>query len=124
MSNYREDNLARFAEAFKALSNPNRLAIFLPLVSGSPPDTLCSFDEEMRKWVGALGKGLHVVSSTISHHIKELRRSGLIDVQKRGKFTQCWVDGEAVRLLSDLLTGGLAIEDPSEESLFKAAREK
>ena len=124
MSNYREDDLTRFAEAFKALSNPNRLAIFLHLVSCCPPGTLCSFDEEMRKCVGDLGKGLQIVSSTISHHIKELRRTGLIHVQKKGKFTQCWVDGEAVKLLADLLTGRLSIEGPCGDSLLKLAREK
>jgi len=124
MSNYREDDLTRFAEAFKALSNPNRLAIFLHLVSCCPPGTLCSFDEEMKKCVGDLGKGLQIVSSTISHHIKELRRTGLIHVRKKGKFTECWVEGEAVRLLADLLTGRVSIEGLSEKPLFKAAGEK
>ena len=124
MSNYREDDLTRFSEAFKALSNPNRLAIFLHLVSCCPPGTLCSFDEEMRKCVGDLGKGLQIVSSTISHHIKELRTAGLIHVQKKGKFTECWVDGEAVSLLADLLTGRLSIESLSQDSLPVAAGEK
>ena len=124
MSNYREDDLTRFAEAFKALSNPNRLAIFLHLVSCCPPGTLCSFDEEMRKCVGDLGRGLQIVSSTLSHHIKELRRTGLIHVQKKGKFTECWVDGEAVRLIADLLTGRLSIEGLSEDSSLKVAGEK
>ena len=124
MSNYREDDLTRFAEAFKALSNPNRLAIFLHLVSCCPPGTLCSFDEEMRKCVGDLGKGLQIVSSTISHHIKELRTAGLIHVQKKGKFTQCWVDGETVRLLADLMTGRLSPEAFPEDSSLKAAAEK
>jgi DNA-binding transcriptional ArsR family regulator len=124
MSNYREDDLTRFSEAFKALSNPNRLAIFLHLVSCCPPGTLCSFDEEMRKCVGDLGRGLQIVSSTISHHIKELRTAGLIHVQKKGKFTQCWVDRDAVSLLADLLTGRLSIESLSQDSLPIAAGEK
>ena len=121
MSNYRTDDLTRFAEAFKALSNPNRLAIFLHLVSCCPPGTLCSFDEEMRKCVGDLSKGLEIVSSTISHHIKELRTAGLIHVQKKGKFTECWVDGETVALLTDLLAGRLHIEALGGDSLLKAA---
>ncbi len=124
MSNYRENDLTRFAEAFKALSNPNRLAIFLHLVSCCPPGTLCSFDEEMRKCVGDLGKGLQIVSSTISHHIKELRTSGLIHVQKKGKFTQCWVDGETVTVLTDLLSGRFSIEVLTEDTVRKAAGEK
>ena len=124
MSMYRSNDLTAYAEAFKALSNPNRLAIFLHLVSCCPPGTLCSFDEEMRKCVGDLGKGLNIVQSTISHHIKELRTAGLIHVQKKGKFTECSVDGEAVRLLADLLTGQLSIDALSQDSLPVAAGEK
>jgi DNA-binding transcriptional ArsR family regulator len=124
MSNYREHNLTRFAEAFRALSNPNRLAIFLHLVTCCPPGTLCSFDEEMRKCVGDLGKGLNIASSTISHHIKELRTAGLIHVQKKGKFTQCWVDGETVTMLQDLLAGRFPIEVSPEEIRLKAVGEK
>jgi ArsR family transcriptional regulator, arsenate/arsenite/antimonite-responsive transcriptional repressor len=124
MSNYREDELTRFSEAFKALSNPNRLAIFLHLVACCPPGTSCSFDEEMRKCVRDLGEGLQIVSSTISHHIKELRTAGLIHVQKKGKFTQCWVDGETVALLSDLLTGRFSIEAFTEDTALKAAGQK
>ena len=123
MSNYRDDNLTRFAEAFGALSNPNRLAIFLRLVSCCPPGTSCGLDE-MRKCVADLGQGLNIVSSTISHHIKELRTAGLIHVQKKGKFTQCWVDGETVALLSDLLTGRFSIEAFTEDTVLKAAGDK
>ncbi len=124
MSTYRTNDLTRYAEAFKALSNPNRLAIFLHLVSCCPPGTSCSFDEEMRKCVGDLGKGLGIVHSTISHHIKELRTTGLIHVEKKGRFTQCWVDPETVTLLSDLITGRMSVEGVTEESLLKVAGEK
>jgi ArsR family transcriptional regulator, arsenate/arsenite/antimonite-responsive transcriptional repressor len=124
MSIYQSDKLMRYAEAFTALSNPNRLAIFLHLVSCCPPGTSCSFDEEMRKCVGDLGRGLGIAQSTISHHVKELRRAGLIHVQKQGRYSQCWVDGETVQVLADLLTGRLAIEDPSEHTQLRPAAEK
>jgi len=124
MSMYRSNDLTAYAEAFKALSNPNRLAIFLHLISCCPPGTSCSFDEEMRKCVGDLGRGLHIVQSTISHHIKELRTAGLIHVEKRGRFTECWVDGDTVQLLADLLVGRLSIEGLSQDSLPVAAGEK
>lgn len=114
MSIYRSTGLTAYAEAFKALSNPNRLAIFLHLVSCCPPGTSCSFDEEMKKCVRDLGKGLEIGQPTISHHIKELRTAGLIHVEKRGKYTECWVDGDTVRLLADLLVGRVAVEDVSD----------
>jgi DNA-binding transcriptional ArsR family regulator len=121
MSIYQPTDLTACAEVFKALSNPNRLAIFLHLVACCPPGTSCSFDEEMRQCVGDLGKGLNIVQSTISHHIKELRRAGLIHVEKRGKFTQCWVDGATVTLLAELLTGKVSIKDFSRDSMPTAA---
>ena len=121
MSIYQSNDLERYAEAFKALSNPNRLAIFLHLVSCCPPGTSCSFDEEMKKCVGDLGRDLNIGQSTISHHIKELRIAGLIHVERKGKYTECWVDGETVRSLADLLTGRFSIEGLSEDSLLRVA---
>jgi len=124
MSIHQSNDLTAYAEAFKALSNPNRLAIFLHLVSCCPPGTSCSFDEEMKKCVGDLGKGLNIGQSTLSHHIKELRVAGLIHVEKKGKYTECWVDGDTVTLLADLLTGRLPLEGYCEDLLPRAACEK
>ncbi|MGB6064826.1 MAG: metalloregulator ArsR/SmtB family transcription factor [Desulfomonilaceae bacterium] len=114
----------RYAEAFTALSNPNRLAIFLHLVACCPPGTSCGFDDEMRRCVRDLGKGLGIAQSTISHHVKELRRAGLIHVAKKGRFTECWVDGETVTLLADLLVGRLSIEGHCENLPQGAVCEK
>ena len=78
MSNYPKEEINRFAEVFKALSNPNRLQIFLSLVSCCPPGTKCNYsDAAMRRCVGELGQGLDIDQSTVSHHLKELRRAGL-----------------------------------------------
>lgn len=115
MSIYRLHDLTTCAEAFKALSNPNRLAIFLHLLACCPPGTSCSFDEEMKRCVSDLGRGLNIAQSTISHHIKELRMAGLIHVAKKGRYTECWVDGETVTLLADLLTGRSSIEGHCED---------
>lgn len=45
-------------------------------------------------------------------------------MEKRGKFTQCWVDGETVTLLSDLLIGKAPLEDFSPDSLGRTACER
>lgn len=108
MSNYQIDEVTHIAEVFKALSNPNRLHIFLRLVSCCPPGTKCSSDAAVRRCVGELGQGLEIDPSTVSHHLKELRRSGLIRMERRGKNILCWVDRETVLALADLLTGGAA----------------
>ncbi len=108
MSNHQIVEVHRFAEVFKALSNPNRLHIFLRLVSCCPPGTKCSSDAAIRRCVGELGQDLEIDPSTVSHHLKELRRSGLIRVERRGKNILCWVDRETVFELVNLLSGGSA----------------
>jgi ArsR family transcriptional regulator len=110
MLTYLPDELERFAEIFKALSNPNRLAIFLRLIARCPPGTSCAFDEEIRECVGDVGQDLGIARTTVSHHVKELRRAGLLRVERRGRNIECWVDGEKVLFLADLLTGRLSSE--------------
>jgi ArsR family transcriptional regulator len=105
MSKYPYEELARFAEVFKALSNPNRLHIFMRLVSCCPPGIKCNSDAAVRQCVGELGQDLEIDPSTVSHHLKELRRSGLIRVERRGKNILCWVDREMVLGLANLLIG-------------------
>lgn len=104
MSNY-QDEICSFAEIFKALSNPNRLRIFLRLISCCSPGTKCSADIALGQCVSDLCKGLEIDSSTVSHHIRELRQSGLIRMERRGKNILCWVDPETVIATANLLTG-------------------
>jgi ArsR family transcriptional regulator len=118
MSNYRKDEIQRFAEVFKALSNPNRLQIFLSLVSCCPPGTKCISDAAGQPCVGELGQDLEIDPSTVSHHLKELRRSGLIRMEKRGKKVICWVDQETVLGLIKLLTGSPPLDLSDKKSGF------
>jgi len=105
MSNTQTDNLQRLAEMFKALGNPHRLAVFLRLASCCPPGTTAVSEPEARRFVGQLGAELDIAQSTLSHHIKELRQAGLIRMERRGKNIECWVDGEALGAITELLTG-------------------
>jgi len=99
MSNYRDKNIEEFAEMFKALSNPNRLKIFLRLISCCQPGTHTSIESEGCACVGELGQDLGIVPSTISHHIKELRRAGLIRMERRGQKIECWIDPDTIAAL-------------------------
>jgi ArsR family transcriptional regulator len=77
---------------FKALANPHRLALFQRLTTCCAPGTSCSPQEAVRHSVGELGQGLEIAASTLSHHLKELNRAGLIRMQRRGKQVECWVE--------------------------------
>ena len=92
------------AEIFKALSNPNRLRIFQQLVTCCAPGTKGLFDTCNTSYVGELGEKLDIVPSTVSHHIKELRRAGLIRTSRNGQKIECWVDPETVEMLKDFFT--------------------
>ena len=85
---------------FKALSNPNRLKILTQLMSCCTPGTVCSADELTPLCVGDLGEGLDVAASTLSHHVKELNRAGLIQMQRKGQQVECWLDPDVLKRLS------------------------
>ena len=105
MSNFQDKDVVKFAEIFKALSNPNRLRIFLRLVSCCRPGTITSLTEpEGSAYVGQLGQDLGIVPSTVSHHIKELRRAGLIRMERRGQKIECWIDPATVSALRDFFS--------------------
>jgi ArsR family transcriptional regulator len=108
MSNYRDNHIEKYAEMFKALSNPNRLKIFMRLISCCQPGTVTSINstsgEEGCACVGELGQDLGIVASTISHHIKELRQAGLIRMERRGQKIECWVDPSTLGALREFFT--------------------
>jgi len=111
MSNNREGNIEKFADMFKALSNPNRLRIFLRLISCCPPGTLAEIrqgveglEPEGCACVGDLGQDLGIVASTISHHIKELRHAGLIRMERNGQKMECSIDPDTLMALQDFFT--------------------
>lgn len=92
------------AEIFKALSNPNRLKIFMRLATCCKPGTIGILESPDSAYVGELGEELDIVKSTVSHHIKELRQVGLIRTRRRGQKIECWVDPDLVDLLRDFFS--------------------
>lgn len=90
---------------FKALANPHRLALFHRLTTCCPPGTACSPEEAMRHNVGELGEGLDIAPSTLSHHLKELNRAGLVQMQRRGRHVECWVEPATLEELAAFISG-------------------
>lgn len=56
-------------------------------------------DERDTAYVGELGQDLGIVKSTVSHHIKELKRVGLIRTRRVGQKIECWVDADVLSSL-------------------------
>lgn len=81
----RPADLDHLARAFKALSNPNRLAIYLEVLKQTRTEVKsCGLSHLIAK----LGIG----APTLSHHTKELVDAGLISVQRDGRFIRCTLD--------------------------------
>ncbi len=97
MSNIEKPPLAA---AFKALSNPHRLTLFNRLLNCCEPGTRCDAASATRFCVGDLGEGLEIAPSTLSHHLKELNRAGLVEMARKGKRVECWVEPEKLKTLS------------------------
>lgn len=128
--------LEPFAEQFKALGDPTRLAVVLYLrarasessagrLSLSEPgndaedeDGSDDADEagDFSPGAATVGEvGCHVFgtekgASTLSHHLKELRRVGLVQMKRRGKNMLCRVDRDSLAVLAAYLQGGPAAE--------------
>ncbi len=53
--------------------------------------------------VGDLGTEAPISPSTLSHHLKELDRSGLIQMERRGQFVYCHVNAETAKAVEKFL---------------------
>jgi len=107
MSNNKNIPIERLADIFKALSNPNRLKIFMLLTTCCQPGTVGIYDKNAdvdTMFIGDLGNELEVGKPTVSHHIKELRRVGIIRTERRGQNIACWVDPGIIEQLRAFFT--------------------
>jgi len=116
MSNNRTISLHGYADMFKALSNPNRLQIFLSLTRCCQPGTVCSTEDIGVRCVGDLGAEVNIAASTLSHHIKELHRAGLIEMRRNGQHVECWIAAQTLKDLSAFFINTQEAVDEPERS--------
>lgn len=94
-------DVKRLSRAFKALSNPNRLQLFLNLLEESRLDLAKGrvHDCFLTKLLGNLKVG----APTVSHHVKELESAGLIETHREGKQLICTIRPETMKALEAVL---------------------
>lgn len=107
--------LSNYAKIFKALSNEQRLKIFLMIYqkccqgeSGVELSelkfneaTCCS--EGIEKAFSAVCECLKLSKSTISHHFKELQNAGLISCMREGQTYRCKVNQDTINELREFM---------------------
>jgi ArsR family transcriptional regulator, arsenate/arsenite/antimonite-responsive transcriptional repressor len=71
----------QLVKIFKALSNENRLALYLQIIK---TEEAC-FDKGEDCFVYDMIDSLKIGAPTISHHLKELANADLIATERRGK---------------------------------------
>jgi DNA-binding transcriptional ArsR family regulator len=98
-----EARVTELTKIFKALSDPKRLAIFQLVRDCGKPEG-CS-DAEVSDNLSQIAERFGLSLSTVSHHVRELRNSGLITCEKRGQQLHCWVDQDALKQLADFAKG-------------------
>jgi DNA-binding transcriptional ArsR family regulator len=85
-------NLQASAFIAKCLSDENRLRIFLSIKEG-------------KKSVSAIVEELALSQPLVSHHLKELKRSLLVLVERRGPFIYYEIsDDRAIKIIEQLST--------------------
>ena len=92
------------ARMFKALGDPVRLQL-LSRVASHAGGEACVCD---------LSVGLDLTQPTISHHLKVLRETGLLECERRGTWVYYWVVPSALAQLSAVL--GAADLNPARPS--------
>ena len=109
--------LSNYARIFKALSNEQRLKIFMMIYDNccAPEgtklgselrfanDSCCSVKGGIEKAFTKICDCMKLSRSTISHHFKELQNAGLITCEREGQTYRCRINEETVNAVKGFL---------------------
>ena len=90
----------RLAKIFKALSNPNRLELYLEIAKTYET----SFSTDGECFISDICNSLKIGAPTISHHLKELANADLITTERRGKFLVARLNEATIKAANKILS--------------------
>ena len=109
--------LSNYSKIFKALSNEQRLKIFVMIYKNScvtegattgsefrfKDETCCSLKGGIEKAFTKICDCMSLSRSTISHHFKELQNAGLITCEREGQTYRCSVNEETINAVKNFM---------------------
>ncbi len=90
----------KMARVMKALSNPNRLELYLEILKKCE----ASFETECAEcFVSDIIDSFNIGAPTISHHLKELAGADLITTERKGKFLVARINEDTIEQVGSIL---------------------
>jgi ArsR family transcriptional regulator len=94
---------SNYTKIFKALSNEQRLNLFLMIYKHCSEGKKCDGTKGLEMAFSKACGCMQISKSTISHHFKELQNAGLITVKRMGQKAECCINPEAVEAIKNFL---------------------
>ena len=110
--------LSNYSRVFKALSNEQRLKIFMMIYKNCTvsdgnnikaefrfkEESCCSIKGGVERAFTMICDCMDLSRSTVSHHFKELQNAGLITCEREGQTYRCHVNEEMVQAIKSFLS--------------------
>lgn len=93
-------NTKQLAKILKALSNPNRLELYLEIAKKNEKSYNA---QEVECYITDIMSCLKIGAPTISHHLKELMNADLIITERKGKFLVAKVNEHTMNEVNKIL---------------------
>ncbi|MBN2041099.1 MAG: winged helix-turn-helix transcriptional regulator [Spirochaetes bacterium] len=87
-------DIKELAKIMKALSNENRLELFIEILK---KQETCFETEDHECFITDIMKSMNIGAPTVSHHIKELTNAGLVITERKGKFLSARINNETMQ---------------------------
>ncbi len=92
--------IERRESKYLRFSNPQFLKLFLHLTSCWAPRTYQTLEDGTKTCIWELTEEVDILPG-LSHHIRELPKTGLVRIERQGKQIQCWMEPEVVQDLAE-----------------------